>query len=345
MAKTTTEIINICSELHKIVHSEQRHTFPFSEDKIPFNGIYVLFEKGECGHHGDRIVRVGSHTGNNQLRSRLKQHFLLENKDRSIFRKNIGRAILNKNQDPFLKEWERDLTNSSNKKQYARHEYLLKCQDVEKQVSDSIRHKFSFVVFEVEEKELRLTLEQKLISTVSLCTECRPSEHWFGQYSPKEKIRKSGLWLVNHLYKAPLEWSDFKHLMTATTYYSATDMEDLRRKASLQKPNPKECPNGWSKSEIDPMRVLNAFSSLHIKKDFVLRAYQYVSNGNGNGVVWAMPKDSLFPEPDECQKLENTFLECPRPPEALDDIMEVIEGDGSENSYIPFLTEKVWQNY
>ena len=35
---------------------------------------------------------------------------MTENKDRSIFRKNIGRAILNKNQDPFLGQWELDLT-------------------------------------------------------------------------------------------------------------------------------------------------------------------------------------------------------------------------------------------
>jgi hypothetical protein len=32
----------------------------------------------------------------------LEQHFIKENKDRSIFRKNIGRAILNKDQDALL---------------------------------------------------------------------------------------------------------------------------------------------------------------------------------------------------------------------------------------------------
>ncbi len=213
MAQTQAETVKICSELHSIVHSERRYTFPFNENEIPRNGIYILFEKGECGHQGDRIVRVGSHTGNNQLRSRLKQHFLLENKDRSIFRKNIGRAILNKIQDPFLSQWEYDLTTRNNRIQYAQREYLLKCQEVEKQISDYIHHYFSFVVFEVEDKYLRLTLEQKLISTVSLCTVCRPSDDWFGLHSPKEKIYKSGLWLVNHLYKTPLEMADLKYLL------------------------------------------------------------------------------------------------------------------------------------
>jgi len=28
-----------------------------------------------------------------------------ENKDRSIFRKNIGRALLNKDNDPFIEQW------------------------------------------------------------------------------------------------------------------------------------------------------------------------------------------------------------------------------------------------
>jgi len=78
--------------------------FPFCEDQIPLNGIYILFEKGELAHNTDRIVRIGTHTGINQLRSRLKQHFIVENKDRSIFRKNIGRALLNKNHDDFINQ-------------------------------------------------------------------------------------------------------------------------------------------------------------------------------------------------------------------------------------------------
>ena len=95
-----------CEKLHKFFNNMERLKFPFDENKIPLNGIYILFEKGEKAHDVDRIVRVGTHTGQNQLRSRLKQHFINENKDRSIFRKNIGRALLNKNKDPFLEQWE-----------------------------------------------------------------------------------------------------------------------------------------------------------------------------------------------------------------------------------------------
>jgi len=76
----------VCAELHYIFNSKKRFYFPFNELEIPLNGIYILFEKGEYAHGKDRIVRMGSHTGQDKLCSRLNQHFINENKDRSIFR-------------------------------------------------------------------------------------------------------------------------------------------------------------------------------------------------------------------------------------------------------------------
>jgi len=122
--------------------------------------------------------------------------------------------------------------------------------------------------------------------------------------------------------------------MASIVYYSAKALETFRSNLLAQKANPDKYPNGWSKSKIDPMKVIDVFPSLKIKKGIVLRAYQYISNGNGNWVVWAMLKNSAFPEPNECHAFKNTALECPRPPEAIEDIMEVIKGDGSELSYI-----------
>lgn len=94
-----------CNKLHQWFNNLPKLSFPFDEKNIPLNGIYILFEKGESAHSTSRVVRVGMHTGNDQLRSRLFQHFLNKNKDRSIFRKNIGRALLNKDKDPFLEQW------------------------------------------------------------------------------------------------------------------------------------------------------------------------------------------------------------------------------------------------
>ena len=89
---------------------------------------------------------------------------------------------------------------------------MNKQKEVEGQVSQYIQQNISFLFFEVEHKELRLELESKLISTFSLCSDCSPSDNWLGLSSPKEKIRESGLWLVNQLYKEPLSVNDYDNL-------------------------------------------------------------------------------------------------------------------------------------
>ncbi len=199
-----------CATVHHLFNSLQELRFPFEERRLPLNGIYILFEKGELAHGGNRIVRVGSHTGDSQLRSRLKQHFLNENKDRSIFRKNIGRCLLNRERDPFLAQWELDLTSKESKDKHVGKVDLCKLQEIERKVSKYIRDNFSFVAFRVDDKEERLVLESRIISTVSLCNECGPSQNWLGLFSPREKIRRSGLWLVNELYKESLSAEDVR---------------------------------------------------------------------------------------------------------------------------------------
>lgn len=153
-----------CDKLHRLFNKMPIHQFPFDPSRIPLNGIYILFEAGELAHGGNRIVRIGTHTGNAQLRSRLHQHFVAENKDRSIFRKNIGRALLNKPQDPFLAQWQIDLTTREAKAKHAHAIDFAKQKDVERQVTSYIQRAFKFVVFCVDEKNRRLELESKLIS-------------------------------------------------------------------------------------------------------------------------------------------------------------------------------------
>jgi hypothetical protein len=201
-----------CNKLHQWFNNLKRFKFPFNENDIPLNGIYVLFEKGEIAHNVDRIVRVGTHTGNNQLRSRLEQHFIKENKDRSIFRKNVGRCLLNQNNDVFLEKWNLDMTTKKAKEKYANLINLDKQKNVEMAVTKYIQKNFSFVVFQVDDNEKRLELESKIISTISLCEECKLSEKWLGLSSPIAKIRESGLWLVQGLYKEPLSNEDMEDL-------------------------------------------------------------------------------------------------------------------------------------
>jgi hypothetical protein len=213
--------MTICEALHQWANSLPLVRFPFNDASIPLNGIYVLFEQEEVAHGTRRIVRVGTHTGSNQLRSRLRQHFLVQNKDRSIFRKNIGRALLSRDHDPFLPTWELDRTT-----RLAREKHVIdlaRQSAVEALVSQYIQDHFTFIVFRVDDKVQRLGLESKIISTVSHCDGCQPSAKWLGLHSPKDKIRASGLWLVNELYKEPLsirELDALKSCIAATSLAS-----------------------------------------------------------------------------------------------------------------------------
>jgi len=201
-----------CEKLHALFNNQKRLKFPFEEKEIPKNGIYILFEKGEKAHEADRIVRIGTHTGNNQLLSRLKQHFINENKDRSIFRKNIGRAILNKRKDNYLEKWELDLTTKQAKDKFNSLIDKEKQKEIERDVSKYIQNNFSFIVFPIEDKEKRLEIESKIISTISLCKECKPSDNWLGLFSPKNKIQENGLWLVNELNKQEVSDKELEEL-------------------------------------------------------------------------------------------------------------------------------------
>ncbi len=118
-----------------------------------------------------------------------------------------------------------------------------------------------------------------------------------------------------------------------TTYFDQRAINRMRRAAVRAAELPPDLPEGWCRSPVDPARVVAAFPSLRVKDVLALRGYVFRSHGNGNGVVWAMPAESDFPEPDACPRMEGTFLEAPRPPGAIDP-MGAIEGDGTSLSYL-----------
>lgn len=205
--------------LHKLFNEQNRFTFPFKdrEKEIPLNGIYVIFEKGETFECTDRIVRVGTHTGEKQLRSRLNQHFVKENKNRSIFRKNIGRCFLNKDKNQYLDFWELDVTSKADKD---KNSILLDLdfeKKLEERISEYIQTNLSFCVFNVDSKQQRLFWESKIVSTLAKSKELIPSTNWLGNYSTKYKIKQSGLWQVNELYKEELTEVEFEKLRQQLT--------------------------------------------------------------------------------------------------------------------------------
>jgi hypothetical protein len=122
-----------------------------------------------------------------------------------------------------------------------------------------------------------------------------------------------------------------------TALPSAAKIKELRQKAvelTLPGEDDDPEPEGWSKSWHDPLKVVELFRPLRVKKDHVLRAYLHREGGNGFGVVWALPADSEYPEPKDCPRLEHHYLRLPKPWDALDDTMEAIEGDDSAWSYL-----------
>jgi len=121
-----------CEWLHRKLESLPLVRYPFRQEALPQSGIYFSYEDGENWGHGSnrlRIVRVGTHKRKN-FRSRISEHFLLDESkmdfgpsrpkpsDRSIFRKNIGRALLNRDRDPYLATWERDFIPAENRERF-----------------------------------------------------------------------------------------------------------------------------------------------------------------------------------------------------------------------------------
>ena len=174
-------------------------------------GIYINFEEGEKIEGEDRIVRIGTDTGNNQLHSRLFQHFENENQRRSIFRKNIGRCFLNKENNTYLKYWELPLTSKAEKEKNLKYIDFDFEQKIEQRISSFIQDNFSFCVFQVDNKEDRLFWESKIIATIAQ-SGIRPTSNWLGNYSPKSKIKQYGLWQIQQLMNPPLTLNEFEKL-------------------------------------------------------------------------------------------------------------------------------------
>lgn len=224
----------LCKWLYEQLEQLQIFKYPFELEKLPENGIYFFYENEEIWGHGGykpRIVRIGTHKDGN-FRSRIKEHFLFDESkmdfdatkpaphERSILRKNIGRALLNRAKDNYLKIWEIDFTTRRNREEYGCLRDIQKEKKVESEVTRILREKFYFRFITVDSKMKRVGtggLESSLIGTVVHCKLCRPSSGWLGRYSPKKQIKESGLWLVQHLEADEINESDKRGILKAIT--------------------------------------------------------------------------------------------------------------------------------
>ena len=220
----------LCRWLHEQLSQLPAHSFPFDLEELPENGIYFFYEKGEIwGHGGDepKIVRIGSHRGQGNLRSRISETYLLDERrlgfgrenakpaDRSIFRKNLGRALLNRAADHYLQIWEIDFTTRRNRDGFRQLRDMVEERRLEESISTLLRDRFSFRVIAVEAPTERKELEKRLIGTIAECELCRPSRTWLGRHSPKTKIREGNLWQMQNLRADPLGPSDEEAVLRA----------------------------------------------------------------------------------------------------------------------------------
>ncbi len=181
--------------------------------EIPYrNGIYIMFEKGETYHGLDRIVRIGTHRGQERLVRRLKDHFLRENAGGSILRKNIGRAFLGKAADPYLRIWNISWRNDANTAQYRHLRDREFEAGLESRISDYLRSNFSFVCIPVSSARERLRLEEGLIALLHRHPSFGPGADWFGLNSPISDIAESGLWNRQGLHGDPLTELEFERV-------------------------------------------------------------------------------------------------------------------------------------
>jgi len=206
-----TEVAYVSAEnIHRMFHEIREYTWKTLGD-IPYsNGLYVVFERTEEYKGFKRITKVGTHRGDGNLKNRLETDFIREDKNWSMLRKNIGRAILNKNNDPYLKIWDMDTGTTETRLRYADQMDEVKERDIEKRITMFLRDQVTFAVLEVESWYERMRIEEAIVATLNRDPEFIPSDNWFGRFSPEYAIRNSGLWMKRGLDRLPIKRTEME---------------------------------------------------------------------------------------------------------------------------------------
>lgn len=185
----------------------------------PGRGVYFFFEDGEyrsASGEGLRVVRVGTHAlsarSNTTLWTRLSQHRGIVrdgtgNHRGSIFRLLTGAAIKARDNTEAPASWgvAADPGAAARKLGMSRLAVKEDEAELERRVSDYIRC-MPFLWVAVDDApgpdSNRGVIERNSIALLS--NYGKPSldvasERWLGQYSDRERVRRSGLWNNNHV--------------------------------------------------------------------------------------------------------------------------------------------------
>ena len=161
-------MIDIYDYIHEYFNDEKRFSFPYDRKSLKeiteSNGLYVLFEKGEKYNNLDRVVRVGSHDGNDRLIKRLGNHFNSKIHRTSVFRKHIGRCLLNIENDKYLEHWNRPFKSKIEKEIHGEFVNLEYEKNYEESVTSHINENLSFALIpKIFDKLKRDRIEEGLI--------------------------------------------------------------------------------------------------------------------------------------------------------------------------------------
>ena len=176
------------------------------KDPWPARGVYIVFEPGETrpGTGQLRVVRVGTHAvsgpSRTKLWTRLRTHrgairpnSRPGNHRGSIFRLHVGKALARRNPALYVPSW--------GEGQSAPAEVRENERALEAAVSKHIGA-MTLLWLAVDDasgpQSDRAFLERNLVGLLAQACEL-PSDDWLGNYSAEERIRKSGLWNLNHL--------------------------------------------------------------------------------------------------------------------------------------------------
>jgi hypothetical protein len=186
----------------------RRLTDSSGKNAWPQRGVYFFFEPGEVRSSsgiGLRVVRVGTHaltmTSQTTLWHRLSQHRGTKqngggNHRGSIFRLIVGEALLQRD-SLQLESW--------GVGQSAPLEIRQSESNHERRVSAHIGMMpflWLDIPDEAEGRAMRGMIERNsigLLSNLNRDVIDPPSNTWLGRFSPRPKVRNSGLWNQNHV--------------------------------------------------------------------------------------------------------------------------------------------------
>ncbi|WP_323173081.1 hypothetical protein [Natrialba sp. PRR66] len=211
-SKDISQFYDLLEQLEDVVGGKQTLKNCTGYMDWPDRGVYIFFAPDEYRESSDqlRVTRIGTHAvsegSSTSLWNRLRTHRGAMrgtyegggNHRGSVFRKRVGEAFVER--DSLHDEYPLWGEGSS-----AKRERRLSELEMEQRVSNYLRD-LPFLWLNVDDEpsadSQRAYIERNTIALLSNyqrdAIDAR-SDNWLGKHSRSEKIRKSGLWNVNHV--------------------------------------------------------------------------------------------------------------------------------------------------